>query len=354
VDLILFSETGQPAELPPGLVRRQTVILLPGHSRASLARWRRNAWRAARGVPPLIDRLSGLAAEVTRALGDTTYDLGIAEHFWCAPYLPQLEAACRQTLLDLHNIESTLHQRSASVSGMLVAAGHRRFARATRALESRLAPRFSRVAVTSETDAALLKCLAPSARSFVYPNALPEISASPVPEEAVLAFSGNFEYHPNIDAVAFLAGQIWPEIRRRHPDLRLRLIGRGQEFIRALLPSDGSIELTGPVDDAAREISRARIILAPLRVGSGTRIKILEAWQNSRPVIATPLAVEGLQTCDGVNILLAESPAAFADAVDRLLANPGLRAGLAAAGRSTFEGHYTWPAAWRCLDPLYR
>ena len=355
VDLILFSSSGQPARLPHGLVRSMKVIPLPAHSHTALARWRRNAFRAARGVPPLVDRLSGHDAEVREALRGRRYDLGIVEHSWCAPYLPLLAEVCDRTLLDMHNIESVLHQRAAAVSGPLVAAGHRRFAAAMRRLEAEFAPRYSFVATTSQRDAESIRGIAPGANVIVYPNALP---ALPLPQVAVdenlAVFSGNFEYHPNIDAVDFLIREIWPEVRRRHPSLRLRLVGRGAEFIRHLIAADSSIEVTGPVENALAEIARAQIVLAPLRVGSGTRLKILEAWQAGRPVIATPLAAEGLQTTDPANLLLAESASAFADGIDRLRGDAELRSTLSLQGRKTLEDNYTWQIAWRSLDALFR
>ena len=355
VDLIVFSESGQPAELPPGLVRSQTLIRLPANSRGTLARWKRNALRAARGVPPLIDRLSGHDAEISSALFGKHYDLGIVEHAWCAPCLPLFAAACTRTLLDMHNVESALHERSAGVSGTLVATGHRRFASAMRRLESELAPQYSLVAATSDRDAGLVRAIAPGSNVFVYPNALPSRVLAPVTvEENVVVFSGNFEYYPNIDAVRWLAREVWPAIRKRHPSLRLRLVGRGAEFVRRFTSPDPSIEVTGPVEDALTGIARAIIVLAPLRVGSGTRLKILEAWQVARPVIATRMAAEGLDADEGENLLYAESGPAFADGVSRLLADADLRARLGLAGCRTFHATYSWEAAWRSLDPHFR
>jgi hypothetical protein len=86
VDMILLSESGNAAEVPPGLLRSQVVVPLAPHSRGSVARYLRNAGRAVRGVPPLIDRLSGLESAITNAIDTRRYDLGIIEHFWCAPY----------------------------------------------------------------------------------------------------------------------------------------------------------------------------------------------------------------------------------------------------------------------------
>ena len=357
VDLVLFSDSGKPAvfppDVPPGLVRSQTVIPLPVHNRGVLARYLRNARRAFHGVPPLIDRLGGHEAELAQALAGKHYDLGIVEHFWCAPYLNQVSAVCRQTVLDLHNIESVLHERCAQTSRGLIAAGQGRFAGCSQALEKKLLPGYSLVLAASEEDAATARRIAPSAKVAVYPNALPPMPAPQVKEEPVVVFSGNFEYHPNIDAVQFLVSSIWPEVHAKCPELRLRLVGRGDRFIRHLLPSGLNIEVTGPIDDALSEIAAARIVIAPLRSGSGTRIKILEAWAAARPVIATLLAAEGLQCQKGRDLIIANEGYEFGSAIARLNADSGGRASIAVNGRRLFEERYTWPAAWQELENIH-
>jgi glycosyltransferase involved in cell wall biosynthesis len=354
VDLILFSDSGLPALLPPGLVRAQPVIPLPRHRRGFAARVLRNAGRAIRGVPPLIDRLAGLVLPLERAIGNNRYDLAIVEHFWCAPYVDFLRDSCAETVLDLHNIESVLHERCAALSRGLVGAGHRRFASASRKLELALLPRYSVVLAASEEDARVVRKIAPAARVEVYPNALPWVEMPRLPELPRVVFSANFEYHPNIDAVRFLVQEIWPEVRRRHPDLRLQLVGRGDRFIRHLLPRhsgrDHGIDTTGPVPDALAEIAQARVAVAPLRAGSGTRVKILEAWAAGRAVVATPLAAEGLEALDGVNIALASGATAFVAAMDRILGDSALRSQLSLGGRRAFESQYSWGAAWAKLD----
>lgn len=350
VDLILISENGQPALLPPGLVRSQTIVPLPVHRKGLAARYLRNASRVLRGVPPLIDRLSGLEASIARVTTGRSWDLGIVEHFWCAPYADQLKAVCGRTMLDLHNIESVLHRRCGAVEHGLVAAGHRRFAKLYEKLEAAYLPRYSLVLATSEPDASEVRRIAPQSCVQVFANSIPDVGTPRVAEQPWLVFSANFEYHPNIDAVHFLTSQIWPAVKAAHPELRLRLVGRGDASIRHLAPADSGIEITGPVTDAFGEIGAARIVLAPLRAGSGTRIKILEAWAAARPVIATPIAAEGLDIRDGDNILLAESPQAFLHAINRLLVDPKERQRVARNGRQTFESQYTWQAAWRTLD----
>lgn len=350
VDLILFSEDGRPALLPEGLVRRQDAIALPVHGKGLLERYLRNARRVLRGVPPLIDRVGGFEEEFRALVGDRRYDLGIAEHFWCAPYIGEMRRVCADTLLDLHNIESVLAERCAGRERGLVAAGQRRFAKLWRGLEAELLPRYGVVLAASDADAASVAGIAPGARVVVYPNALPARSGPGASEENCVVFSGNFEYHPNIDAVAFLAREIWPRIRRAYPELRLKLVGRGDAFIRHLIGPDSGIETTGPVEDAFGEIARARVVVAPLRAGSGTRIKILEAWAAGRPVVATPLAAEGLAVRDGENIVLAADAAAFVTEVSKLCESLDLRQHFGAAGRHTFESCHTWDRAWAGLD----
>jgi glycosyltransferase involved in cell wall biosynthesis len=180
----------------------------------------------------------------------------------------------------------------------------------------------------------------------VYPNALRWVEVPRLPELPRIVLSGNFEYHPNIDAVAFLSKEIWPLVRRAFPAVRLRLVGRGDASIRHLLPS-------GPVEDALPEIAQAQVVIAPIRTGSGTRIKILEAWSAARPVVATPLAAEGLAANTGgdagANIVLATGAAEFAAEIGRLLRDPAARACIGAAGRRTFEERYTWETAWKKL-----
>jgi glycosyltransferase involved in cell wall biosynthesis len=104
------------------------------------------------------------------------------------------------------------------------------------------------------------------------------------------------------------------------------------------------------VDDAVRELARARVAVVTLLAGSGTRLKVLEAWAAGLPVVSTPLGAEGLPVRDGENILLAASPGKFTDAVSRLLACNSLRSQLGKAGRLLLEKEFTWEAAWRKLD----
>jgi glycosyltransferase involved in cell wall biosynthesis len=354
VDLIVFRQPGTPdpaAQLPAGLVRDVFVLNLPANRRDPAARTLRNLSRMARRIPPLIDRFSGFESEIEAALRGRRYGVGIVEHFWCAPYYHQIAQFCSETVLDLHNIESHLHERCAAAERGGQSVAHRVFERASQNLERTWLPRFSRVLVTSRQDADHVRALSPDARVTVYPNALTECPArSPAPPTESIAFSGNLEYHPNISAVRFFAREIWPSLRDRYPALVWRLIGKNPDAVRGFLDPGPRIELTGPVDDAVAELAPSRVAVAPLLAGSGTRFKILEAWAAGVPVVSTAIGAEGLPVRDGEHLLLADGARPFVAAVSRLLNDPVLAARLACAGRGLLEREFTWKAAWRNLD----
>jgi glycosyltransferase involved in cell wall biosynthesis len=303
-----------------------------------------------RRIPPLVDRFAGFERQVASAIGGARYEIGLIEHSWCAPYWEQIAPACQRTVLDLHNIESMLHARCAAVEGPATAFAHRIFRDASLALERAWLPRFSRVLVTSAADAAAVEAIAPAARVTVYPNAVPPVAQPPAGDEEVVVFSGNMEYHPNLSAVRFFRGEVWPLLRRRWPTLVWRLVGKNPSAVSRYISGDSRIEATGEVDDAVRELARARVTVVPLLAGSGTRFKILEAWSAGLPVVSTTIGAEGLPARDGENLLIADGAGPFAAAVTQLLENPGLRRQLAKAGRHVLVQEFTWDAVWKKLD----
>ena len=353
VDVIVFRQPGapEPASLfPTRLVRRVTVLDLPPNGRSFAARALRNAGRAVRHIPPLIDRFAGFSAQIGRALSGTRYDLGVIDHFWCAPYLEQLAPVCARTVLDLHNVESVLHGHCAAVEGLATAAAHRVFQHASRKLERLWLPRFSLVLATSQADVDLARAIAPEARFTVYPNALPPTPLPAAGDDEAIVFSGNMEYHPNVTAVRFFRLEIWPRLRQQWPNLVWRLVGKNAAAVRRFTTGDPRIEVAGPVVDAVCELARSRVAVVPLLTGSGTRLKILEAWAAGLPVVSTTIGAEGLPVRDGENALLADGAEAFATAVTRLLTCKELRRQIGGAGRLLLEKEFTWETAWKKLD----
>jgi glycosyltransferase involved in cell wall biosynthesis len=353
VDVIVFREPGAPdpaALIPNRLARRVTVVELSPNRRTFAARVLRNAGRMARRVPPLVDRFSGYSEHMARTLSGNRYDVGVIEHSWCAPYLEQLSPVCARTVLDLYDVESVLHARCAAVEGRTTATAHRVFQGASQRLERFWLPRFSLVLATSQADIDLARAIAPQARFSVYPNALPPMALPPAGDEEAIVFSGNMEYHPNITAVRFFRQDVWPRLRERWPNLVWRLVGKNPGAVERYTTGDPRIEVTGPVVDAVYELARSRVAVVPLLTGSGTRLKILEAWAAGLPVVSTTIGAEGLPVQDGETALLADGAEAFAESVTRLLTCTDLRRKIGSAGRSLLEKEFTWETAWKKLD----
>jgi glycosyltransferase involved in cell wall biosynthesis len=313
---------------------------LPHHSRSFAARAWRNGWRFVRGAPPLLDRYSGFASQLPLR---GRYALGVVEHFWCAPYAGALRPYCDRLVLDLHNIESELSRTHALAAGGVQGVLLSRFAAAYRKLEREWIPRYDVVLVTSEEDRARVD----HPNVIVYPNALPVLERPDVEEENCIVFSGNLEYHPNVEAVRWFRSAIWPRVREF---TEWRLVGRNPSAIAHIVAGDQKIRLIGPVEDAVREIAKARVCVVPLRSGSGTRFKILEAWAAERAVVSTSLGAEGLGARDELRI--ADDPSRFAEEILALLKNDAERGRLGDAGRRTYLDRFTWETAWKSLRSL--
>jgi glycosyltransferase involved in cell wall biosynthesis len=345
VDVITFREPGaaDPAAHFPTDVGLH-VIDLPFHSRTAAARAIRNLRRAVRGIPPLTDRFGGFNNQLAEAIGERRYALGVIEHFWCAPYAEVLRESCARLVLNLHNVESVLLDRSAAVSPAPQAALLRRFAARSRSLERIWIRRFDTVLVTSDDDAARV-----GVPAVVYPNAIPFMEQPRVEKADSIAFSGNLEYEPNQAAVRWFRERVWPRLREARPTLNWRLIGKNSHAVQRYVTGDERIVVTGPVPDAVKELARNRTAVVPVVSGSGTRVKIVEAWAAGLPVVSTTLGAEGLPGCPGKHLLIADSPEDFGAAVLSVIESEQLQAELGASGRRLYEERLTWEAAWCTL-----
>jgi glycosyltransferase involved in cell wall biosynthesis len=329
-------------------VQTVTFSLRP-HSRSAAARIWRNAARAARGIPPLFDRFSGYEDQVARSLRGR-YAVGVVEHFWCASYAGLLRTCCDRLVLDLHNIESQLARTHAGAAPWPASWASARFAESYLRLERKWLPRYDLILAASQCDLDRVRQIDGNAEVRVFPNALPEVARPMVRETDAIVFSGNLEYHPNVEAVRWFRSSIWPRVRERAAGVEWRLVGSNPAAIAAHTGGDAQIQVVGPVDDAIPQLAAAKVCVVPLLSGSGTRFKILEAWAAGRAVVSTKLGAEGLGARDGEHLLLADDPTAFAEAVLQLWNDPALRTRLGDAGRALYEDRFTWPAAWRALE----
>ncbi len=353
IDLILFAEEGAPdpaAAVPRQFVRQVWTLRLPEHRKTQPARIARNFTRYVRSRPPLMDRFSGFERQLSELLAGRQYAAGMVEHFWCAPYVPLLRRHCGEVWLDLHNVESVWHERLAETENLLLRPALRGFAAACRLLEHEFLPQFSRILVPSEADMGEVAAAAGGVPVTVYPNALPWIDPPARSEEEAIIFTGNLEYAPNVTAICWFFRHVWPWLRRWRPGLVWRIVGKNPRGIRRYIESDHRIELIGPVENAIAEIARAKVAVVPVFAGSGTRVKIIEAWAAGTPVVSTTIGAEGLGAEHERNILIADSSGDMRETIAGLLRSDQLRATVGAAGRALYQERFTWAAAWRALE----
>jgi len=167
-----------------------------------------------------------------------------------------------------------------------------------------------------------------------------------------LLFFGAISYHPNTDGLLFFLREVLPRVKMRYPAITLRIVG---PFVPPEIQSragDG-IEVTGLVDDIRPYLERAAVVIVPLRIGGGTRFKILEAMAMGKAIVSTTVGAEGIDARDGSEILLADQPEAFAIQIGRLLEDAALRQRMGAAARLRVEGSYSWGSSVARLEEFY-
>ena len=335
-----------PATLyPPNLLSSSHTLKLPQHAKSLFPRLIRNLNRALRGVPPLVDRFAGHEATIEGILRNQRFDLIWVEHFWAASYAPLLKQHTSKLVLNLHNIEHAYYDSLATAAPFLHRSLFRHFARNARHYEARLLPQFDLLVTTSSDDASRIHH--PNIR--VLPNTIPWHVQPNEPQTESLVFTGNFAYTPNLQALHWFLENCWPTLLKHKPQLRLRLVGKEIQYARSRHPS---IDYIGPVPDAIPEIAKSRLAIVPLQSGSGTRLKILEAWAAGCAVLSTPIGAEGLDAKPDEHLKIAEGAEAFTQSVLDLLDNEMVRSRLVQAGRLLYEDRYTWQSARKILSEL--
>lgn len=207
------------------------------------------------------------------------------------------------------------------------------------------------VLACSEHDRDLLESLAPGARVFVVPNVVDTDYYAPAgtSEPCTVLFQGGMDWQPNRDAVEFFITEILPELRRLVPAVCFRVAGRCPDEVRARYAGVRGVNFTARVPEMRDEIARAAVCVVPIRIGSGTRLKILEAAAMAKPIVSTSVGAEGLHLLDNEEIILADRPEAFARAVGELLGDEARRSSLGHAARLGVQKHYSLPALQTAL-----
>ena len=279
----------------------------------------------------------GLRRRAEELLEQDSYDLVICDFVQMARNAIELNVPAK--LLFQHNVEAELLERRAKMDCSFL---RRHFmnhqAAKMRRFESDAGRAFDRVIAVSQRDATVFADMYNWNHVDVIDTAVDTEFFQPINDPPMVpgrvVFVGSMDWLPNVDAVQWFVRDIWPAIRKEMPHATFQVVGRNPPSELSGLSSHHGVDVTGTVEDVRPYLAGAEVVVVPLRIGSGTRLKIYEAMAMKKAVISTPLGAEGLPLQDGSEILLPREVDQFAAAVVRVLGMPNLRERLAANSQS--------------------
>jgi len=298
---------------------------------------------------------SRMGAEIYRLLSERDFDLVQIEYTQMAQYVPDTRRFC--TLLTEHEVAFATHRRAfeslpfswekfRSLMGWLMMIDY----------ELKACRRFDKIITLTEADREELLSFEPELDIGVVPMAVDSAYFTPqdIPEEPnSLVFTGYFRHYPNVHGIMRFCREILPLIRRDIPETKLFIVGSSptDEIIR--LGEIDNVVVTGWVEDLKPYIARSSVYVAPLWLGTGMRVKILEAWGMAKPVVTTSVGSRGIDCTPGEDILIADDPQEFAAQTVRLLRDKALREKLGRNGRKQVEAKYDWEIIIQQVEEMY-
>ena len=225
-------------------------------------------------------------------------------------------------------------------------------------VEKRLCPRFALNVMMSDLDGERLRALAPGSKTLTVANGVDTEFFTPGEGDPAIGgrvvFLGPTYMFPNRDGLDFFLAEIWPSVRRGVPDATLHTIGKNPPHDKDRYQAAPGVTCHGYVPDIRPTMLQASCSIVPLRVGGGTRLKILDAWAMGRAVVSTSIGAEGLDVNDGENALIRDNPGEFAEAVTRVLRDRELRLKLERNARRTAVDVYSWDRIGATMREAYR
>ena len=295
------------------------------------------------------DRLSDL-------LATNAFDLIVCDFLVPAVNLPAT-LPCPAVVFT-HNVESDIWRRHFERQANPVARAlyRQQWQRMVR-FEAETLARFDLVLAVSDTDRETFKRLYPSALRGPVVTVATGVDTSyftprpgDVGDPRHLVFTGSMDWIPNEDAMRHFCHDVLPLIRAQEPDVTLSIVGRAPTPAVRRLADIPGVTVTGRVDDVREHIGRGGVYVVPIRIGGGTRLKIFEAMGMGRAVVSTTVGAEGLPVTDGADVVIADAPQDFADAVVALIRDPARRVQLERAARDLVVARYDWSAVAGQLD----
>jgi len=363
VDVASFHDDPETAHASELAAELGSLEVVPTPARSTGDRLRSLAFSL---QPDMAFRLecNEMRSALRRLFAAHRYDVVQYEGLEMAIYLPMARklATGARHVYDAHNAEHVLQRRIAEVErgnirrAPMAAYSSIQAGRLTR-FERQVCSSADAVIAVSAEDAAALQMLAPQRPVYVVPNGI-TVSDYESSEASVdlgphaLVFTGKMDYRPNVDAVQWFAEQVLPGVQAAIPDAALYIVGQRPHGSLQALAEEPSIHVTGFVASVQPFLHAAAAYVAPLRMGSGTRLKLLEAMAAGCAIVATPAAASGLNQDLLDALLLASEPDEFAQAIIRVLEQPDLRARLGEAAREQVKA-YDWSAILPRLLAIY-
>src|ERR1700732_297589 len=287
---------------------------------------------------------------------DRRFDVAVCDFLDAAVNFPG--SLSIPSVLFQHNVESEIWRRHAATAGnpakkMMYRMEFRKMLRYERAAVCK----FQHVIAVSENDRSLMTRWVDGDRVTVVPTGVDLAQHQPDPAASdrdasapLITFVGGMDWEPNVDGVEYFCGEVWPQIKAEVPQARFRIVGRNpdrraQEWASnsANPNDDGSVEVTGRVPSIVEHLRQSAVVVVPLRIGGGTRLKIYEAMATGKAVVSTTVGGAGLDVDHGRGIILADAPRSFAQAVIMLFRDRELRRRYEKAAVET-AARYDWPA----------
>lgn len=308
-------------------------------------------------------RSPAMQRAIEHTLRNATFDVVICD--FLAPSVNVGQHLGVRTILFQHNVEAAIWERHASVpQHPLRRAYMREQWRRMLAWESQECRRFDHVVTVSDADRDVLRALYGVTDVSSVPTGVDTSYFSPAGRAErrlhEIVFTGSMDWMPNEDGIEWFCDAVLPLIRRQVPDASLAIVGRNPTArIRSLASRIAGVEVTGTVPDVRPYLERAGVLIVPLRIGGGTRLKIYEGMAMARPTVSTTIGAEGLPVSHQDELLIADQPAAFADAVVSLLRDPVAAAALGDRAAARVRRDFSWSSVARqfaacCADVVER
>ena len=295
------------------------------------------------------------ARRVADLVAHTGARLVAADHLVMAEYALQAKGARR--VLFAQNAEQTIWRRRTAHARRTMRWVTARELRKVEASENALCRQFDAVFFPTREDAATVLGPTASAGAATIDNGVDRafLCPRPVAEHGTeVLLPGSFHYDANRDAVGFFVENIWPGVVARQSKAVLHVVGKGAATLQALAARAPNVRISSDVPDMAPYFAAARVMVVPLRIGGGSRLKILESMARGTPVVSTTVGAEGLDVVPGRHLEIADTPEPFADAVVELLTGRDRWRVLANGARDMVERRYTWDAVTAPIGRLFQ